>query len=66
MKNRKKTVISAIIVVLCFIVALVFLLIRIRGDNEKALDEKAAQACSPFSRCFQYCKGSEGGRHIRT
>lgn len=40
MKSRKKTAISAIIVVLCFIVALVFLLIRIRGDNEKALDEK--------------------------
>ena len=56
MKNRKKTVISAIIVVLCFIVALVFLLIRIRGDNEKALDEKLRRPAVLFHGVFNTAK----------
>lgn len=56
MKSRKKTVISAIIVVLCFIVALVFLLIRIRGDNEKALDEKLHRPAVLFHGVFNTAK----------
>ncbi|MFQ7736114.1 MAG: hypothetical protein ACLRJC_00835 [Emergencia timonensis] len=56
MKSRKKTVISAIIVVLCFIVALVFLLIRIRGDNEKALDEKLRRPAVLFHGVFNTAK----------
>ncbi len=56
MENRKKIAIGAVVVVLCLVVYLVFLLVHIREDNAKALDEKLRRPAVLFHGVFNTAK----------
>lgn len=56
MKSRKKIAIGVMIIVLCLIVYLIFLLIHIREDNEKAMEAKLNNPQILFHGIFNTAK----------